>query len=93
MGVRIFSTVVLVALLLEPASADAYCNRGVVYCDRGTANGRLQEGRQYLTEAIRLNSKLAKAYAVRGRVYQLMDDGAKSDADLAKAKALGYQGK
>ena len=43
------------------------------------------------TEAIRLDPNYVKAYHLRGLIYRMKGEQAKAEADLARAKELGYR--
>ena len=65
----------------------AYSGRGHAYQEKAEQDKAIAD----YTEAIRLNSKLARAYYHRGEVYQAKGEKAKAEDDFATAKQLGYR--
>ena len=65
-------------------SAEAYTNRGTAYEESGDDNLALLD----LNQAIRLNDKFARAYAVRGIVSLKLKQEQSAQKDFAKAFQL-----
>ena len=59
---------------INPKYAEAYYDRGLAYDDKGLYD-----------KAIELNSEYAEAYCVRGRVYRILGNCIKANADYKKA--------
>ena len=76
------------AVLLNPNYIEAYIMRGCAYAFKKNFNQAIDEE----TKAIQLNPNEARAYNFRGLFYKLIGEEAKSQADLSKAKALGFKG-
>lgn len=73
------------ALKLEPTSIEALLNRGNAYCRRGYYDKAIDD----YTEVIRLDPQNGKAYNNRAIAHWFNDETAPSEADSAKAEALG----
>ncbi len=72
------------AIRLNPKFAEAYCNRGIVYDEKGEPDKAIAD----FTEAIRLNPKFTEAYHNRGVVYTEKGEPDKAIADYTEAIRL-----
>lgn len=76
------------AILLNTNYVEAYIFRGCAYAFKKNFSQAIDDE----TKAIQLNPNDARAYNFRGLFYKLIGDEAKSQADLSKAKSLGWKG-
>lgn len=76
------------AIKLNPAFAEAFRNRGDAYYAQADYKDAIED----FSSAIKLNPHYAEAYYDRGDAYALDGEVAKSQADLKKAKQLGFDG-
>ncbi len=74
------------AIRLDPAFANAYLNRGVGYARKRQYDRAIADQ----SAAIRLDPNHALAYQNRGEFRVYIGDRTGGNADIAKAKALGY---
>ena len=75
------------AILLNPNYVEAYIMRGCAYAFKGNLSQAIDDE----TKAIQINPNDARAYNFRGLFYKLIGEEVKSQADLARAKALGWK--
>jgi len=75
------------AIEIDPKLADAYCNRGGVYMEKGRYDRAIADQ----TKAIEIDPKFALAYYNRGISYYFEKKYDKCWQDFKKAQNLGYQ--
>jgi tetratricopeptide (TPR) repeat protein len=75
------------AIMFQPDSAEAFFGRGVAYNRRRGYRQAISD----LTRAIRLQPDYAAAYHHRGTAYGYVGEDSKSNADMRKARKLGYR--
>ena len=75
------------AIKIDPNFADAYYYRGLVYDELKKYNKAIKD----YNKSIQHNAYEAKYYYRRGMAYKALGDEVKAEADIAKAKELGYE--
>jgi tetratricopeptide (TPR) repeat protein len=75
------------AIRLDPNDALTYSSRGNMYRDKCAYDQAIAD----YTQVIRLNPNNAYAYYDRGVAYQRKGNNASAEADIARAKELGYR--
>ena len=74
------------AIKLKPDYHWAWINRGLVYHKKGDYDAAIKDH----SEAIKLEPENYKAWALRGYAYEEIGNTVKAQADLKKAKELGF---
>ena len=72
---------------VESKDADAYCNRGMAYMNKGQYDQAILD----YNKAIEIDPKDGKAYENRGKCYHGNQEYGKSWEDFKKAQDLGGQ--
>ena len=76
------------AISIDPKYFGPYLEKGIVLLQ----SGKLPDALAELNNAIRLNTQSGEAYYYRAQCYNQMGNAAAAQADLQKAKSLGFGG-
>jgi Flp pilus assembly protein TadD len=75
------------ALTLAPKDVYLLTNLGALYVD----TGRAEEGQKLLSQAVAIDSSHIVAHANLATAFAMLGDTTAADAEMAKAKSLGYE--